>query len=70
MFWLRNKNALKDLVELIMIAQGGATFIVSGNKPEVKIINASKYGIQGSQRNSKTQFHDFSTINNVISMTI
>ena len=25
---------------------------------------------QGSHRNSKTQFHDFSMINNVISMTI
>ena len=25
--------------------------------------------LQGSHRNSKTQFHDFSMINNVISMT-
>ena len=27
-----------------MIAQAGATFIVCGNKPEINIINASKYG--------------------------
>ena len=35
MFWLRNKNALKNLNELVMIAQAGATFIVRGNKPAI-----------------------------------
>ena len=31
--------------------------------------DSSKHKKQGSHRNSKTQFHDFSMINNVISMT-
>ena len=35
MFWLRNKNALKNSKELIMIAQAGATLIVRGNKPGI-----------------------------------
>ena len=35
----------------------------------LKATNRSKI-LQGSHRNSKTQFHDFSMINNVISMTI
>ena len=34
MFWLRNKKAMKNSNELIMIAHAGTTFIVRGKKPE------------------------------------
>ena len=46
---------------------------------ELQIVNVLRFNLafnnfsvisQGSHRNSKIQFHDFSMINNVISMTI